>query len=151
EKEATTLARGLAVRGGPWPARVSGLIADRLGGGDAAHVRSTYGLFLLAQLAVDRGRCGDVAPLAEASDAVHDAGRTRHRPELLFLDAGCRLNAGQARDAAERFAALLREFPDSARAREAAYYRFRALDVARGADASLTDSYEQALSAYLSA
>src|SRR5439155_795609 len=55
------------------------------------------------------------------------------------------------RAAAERFAALLGEFPDSARAREAAYYRFRALDVARASDRSLTPAYEQALDAYLSA
>src|SRR5439155_625063 len=62
EKDATALARGLAARGGPWPARVSSLAAERLGGGTPAGVHSTYGLFLLAQLAVDRGRCGDVPP-----------------------------------------------------------------------------------------
>jgi len=151
EKEATALARGLAVRGGAWPARVTSAVAAKLGDGAPASVRSSYGLFLLGQLAVDRGRCADVAPLAEASAAVHDAGRPRHRPELLYLDAACRLNAGQAADAADRFGALLREFPDAGRAREAAYYRFRALDVARSKDASLTDAYEAALRAYLSA
>src|SRR5262249_51971043 len=123
EKETTTLARGLAVRGGAWPARVTSLGAQKLGDGAPPGGRPSYGLFLLAQLAVDRGCCGDVPALAEASAGVHDAGRARHRPEILFIDAGCRLNAGQARDAAERFAALLREFPDGARAREAAYYR----------------------------
>ena len=151
EKDTTALARGLAARGGPWPARVSSLAAERLGGGTPAGVHSTYGLFLLAQLAVDRGRCGDVPPLAEASEGVHDGARARLRPEILFLDAGCRLNAGQAREAAERFAVLLREFPDSARTREAGYYRFRALDSARASDASLTPAYEQALDAYLAA
>jgi TolA-binding protein len=150
EKETTTLARGLAARGGPWPARVTGLVAERLGGGQASGVRSSYGLFLLAQLAVDRGRCTDVAPLAEASAGVQDGARARLRPELLFLYAGCRLNAGAARDAAAGFAALLREFPETARAREAAYYRFRALDVARGEDAAATADYEQALQAYVS-
>ena len=151
EKDATALARGLAARGGPWPARVSSLVAEKLGGGAPAGVHSTYGLFLLAQLAVDRGRCGDVPPLADASEGVHDGARARLRPEILYLDAGCRLNTGQAREAAERFATLLREFPDSGHARDAAYYRFRALDVARASDASLTPAYEQALDAYLSA
>ena len=121
-------------------------MTDKLGG---ANARSTYGLFLLGQLAVDRRRCAEVAPLAEASAGLHDDGRTRYRPELLFLDAGCRLNAGQARDAAERFGVLQTEFPKSPRAREAAYYRFRALDVARAADPSLAAPYEQALSSYL--
>ena len=151
EKDATALARGLAARGGPWPARVSSLVAEKLGGGAPAGVHSTYGLFLLAQLAVDRGRCGDVPPFADASEGVHDGARARLRPEILYLDAGCRLNTGQAREAAERFATLLREFPDSGHARDAAYYRFRALDVARASDASLTPAYEQALDAYLSA
>src|SRR5581483_8708975 len=126
EKDATALARGLAARGGPWPGRVEQRIASSLGDGKPTGVRSSYGLWLLAQLAVDRKRCADVAPLAEASAGVHDAGRARHRPELLFLDAGCRLNAGRAREAADEFATLLREFPDAPRAREAAYYRFRA-------------------------
>ncbi len=150
EKDTTQLARGIAVRGGAWPARVSGLVASKLGDGSAASVRSSYGLFLLAQLAVDRGRCADVAPLAQASAEVHDAGRAGHRPEILFLDAGCRLNSGQAREAAEGFGALLREFPDASRAREAAYYRFRALDIARSDDASLGGAYEESLRAYLS-
>jgi hypothetical protein len=149
EKDATALARGLAARGGPWPGRVEQRIAASLGDGKPAGVRSSYGLWLLAQLAVDRGRCADVAPLAEASGGVHDAGRARHRPELLFLDAGCRLNAGRAREAADEFATLLREFPDAPRAREAAYYRFRALDVARTADPGLESTYEDALSTYL--
>jgi tetratricopeptide (TPR) repeat protein len=149
EAQATELARGLAARGGDWPARVTTAVGGALGDGTPGGVRSSYGLFLLAQLAVDRGRCGDVASLAEASAALRDPGRERHRPELLYMDAGCRLNAGRQRDAADRFAALLEEFPDAARAREAAYYRFRALDVARTADAALTPAYEAALHAYL--
>ena len=149
EKEATTLARGLAVRGGPWPARVESVVVDRLGGGTKEGVHGSYGLFLLAELAVDRGRCADVPPLAEAGAKTHDAGRGRWVPELLFLDAGCRLNAGGAREAAEEFARLTAEFPDAPRAREAAYYRFRALDVARGTDPALTQAYEEALTAYL--
>ncbi len=151
EKEATSLARGLAARGGVWPARVASLVAEKLGGGAPGAVHSSYGLFLLAQLAVDRGRCADVVPLADASAAVQDAGRARHRPEILFLDAGCRLNAGQARPAADRFALLLHEFPEGPHAREAAYYRFRALDVARAADPSLRVAYEEALRGYVAA
>jgi len=151
EKDATTLARGLAARGGPWPARVSSLVAEKLGSGTPASVHSSYGLFLLAQLAVDRNRCDETGPLADASTSVRDAGRARYRPEILYLDAGCRLNAGKARDAAERFASLLREFPEASRAREAAYYRFRALDVARASDAELTPAYEEALTSFLSA
>jgi len=80
---------------------------------------------------------------------VQDEGRARYRPELLFLDAGCRLNAGQAGEAAERFAELLKDFPKSPRAREAAYYRFRALDVARANDASLNAAYDAALTAFV--
>jgi tetratricopeptide (TPR) repeat protein len=142
ERDATTLARGLAARGGVWPAQVASVIADKL-------PRSSYGLYLLAQLAVDRGRCADVAPLPEASAAATDAGRNRYRPEILFLDAGCRLNAGKAREAADEFGKLVTEFPESARAREAAYYRFRALDVARTSDATQARAYEEALATYL--
>ena len=142
ERDATTLARGLAARGGVWPAQVASVIADKL-------PRSSYGLYLLAQLAVDRGRCADVAPLPEASAAATDAGRNRYRPEILFLNAGCRLNAGKAREAADEFGKLVTEFPESARAREAAYYRFRALDVARTSDATQARAYEEALATYL--
>jgi len=149
DKEATALARGLAARGGAWPARVSRLVAEKLGDGRPASVRSSYGLFLLAQLAVDRDRCVDVAPLAEASAAVEDAGRARYRPEILFLDAGCRLNTGRTREAADGFALLLQEFPHFGRARDAAYYRFRALDRARAADPALAPAYQAALVAYL--
>lgn len=148
EKDTTALARGLAARGGDWPRRVDGAIAAKLGDGTAASVRSSYGLFLLGQLAIDRGRCADVAPLAAAGAEVRDASRARHRPELLFLDGGCRLNAGKSREAADTFAKLLQEFPDSAKARDAAYYRFRALDVARASEAALTPSYEEALAAF---
>jgi len=150
EKDAMALARGLAARGGPWPARVESVLLEKLGADVPAHVRSSWGLALLAQLAIDRGRCADVAPLAEASAAVNDAGRTRQRPELLFLDAGCRLNAGRSREAVAEFATLLGEFPDAPRAREAAYYRFRALDVARAADPTLGGEYEEALATFLS-
>jgi tetratricopeptide (TPR) repeat protein len=146
EKDATALARGLAIRGGTWPTRVASLVTDKLGG---ANARSSYGLYLLGQLAVDRQRCAEVAPLADAGASMQDEGRARYRPELLFLDAGCRLNSGQAREAAARFAALSTEFPKSPRAREAAYYRFRALDVARASAPSLAGEYEQALSSYL--
>src|SRR5438552_2598197 len=114
-----------------------------------AHVRSSWGLALLANLAVDRDRCADVAPLAEASAAVNDPARARQRPELLFLEAGCRLNGGHAREAAAEFATLLAEFPDTPHARDAVYYRFRALDVARTADPALTAEYEESLTTYL--
>jgi tetratricopeptide (TPR) repeat protein len=148
EKETTELARGLAARGGDWPRRVDAAIATKLGDGAPASVKSSYGLWLLGQLAVDRGRCGDVAALAEAGAAVRDASRARYRPELLYLDAGCRLNAGKARDAADVFGTLLQESPDSAKARDAAYYRFRALDVARASDPSLVPAYDEALVAF---
>jgi tetratricopeptide (TPR) repeat protein len=148
-KDATALARGLAARGGDWPKRVDAAVATRLGDGTPAGVRSSFGLLLLGQLAIDRGRCADVGPLAAAGAALHDATRARDRPELLFLDAGCRLNTGRSRDAAQVFGELLRDFPDAPRAREAAYYRFRALDVARATDPSLVGEYEEALAAYV--
>jgi hypothetical protein len=143
EKDATTLARGLAARGGSWPVRVTNLVSEKL------DERSTYGLFLLSQLAVDRGRCADVPKLADASAGLHDGSRARHRAELLFLDGGCLLNTGRPREAAEQFAVLLREYPAAPRAREAAYYRFRALDVARASDATLGAAYEDALRVYV--
>jgi TolA-binding protein len=149
EKDVTQLARGLAARGGEWPKRVEGAIATKLGKGTPTSVESTYGLFLLGQLAIDRNRCADVAPLADASANVKDAARARFRPELLFLDGGCRLNAGKQRDAAEGFAKLLQEFPDAAKARDAAYYRYRALDLARANDASLTPAYDEALTTFV--
>jgi tetratricopeptide (TPR) repeat protein len=145
EKDTTELARGLAARGGDWPRRVESAIAAKLGDGTPTGVKSSYGLALLGQLAVDRGRCGDVAALAEAGAGVHDGSRARHRPELLYLDAGCRLNAGKAREAAEVFGRILQEFPNAAKARDAAYYRFRALDVARANDPSLAAAYDEAL------
>ncbi len=149
EKDATTLARGLAARGGTWPARVATLVASKLGDGTPTGGRASYGLFLQAQLAVARGRCDDVAPLAAAAAALRDPGRSRQRPELLFLAGGCLLNGGHAADAATQFGTLLQEFPDASHAPEAAYYRLRALDVARGADPKLTPVYEQALTGYL--
>src|SRR5262249_1130781 len=54
DKDITQLARGLAARGGDWPTRVQDVIAQKLGDGTPAGVRSSYGLFLLGQLAVDR-------------------------------------------------------------------------------------------------
>jgi TolA-binding protein len=136
DKEITELARGLAARGGDWPARVQGVIAQKLGDGTPAGVRSSYGLFLLGQLAVDRGRCADVPALAAAGAGVKDAGRARWRPELLFLAGGCLLNAKKQADAAPVLGELVRDFPDSPHAAEAAYLRVRALDVARAADPS---------------
>src|SRR5207247_5343939 len=121
EKDATTLARGLGARGGAWPARVQSVLLEKLGADAPAHVRSSWGLALLANLAVDRDRCADVAPLAEASAAVNDAARARQRPELLFLEAGCRLTGGHAREAAADVAALLAALPDPPPARDAAH------------------------------
>src|SRR5207247_491922 len=83
ENAAPALARAPPPGPRPWPARVARLVAEKLGGGTPAGVHSTYGLFLLAQLAVDRGRCDDVPPFAEASEAVHDGTRARLRPEIL--------------------------------------------------------------------
>jgi tetratricopeptide (TPR) repeat protein len=143
EKDTTALARGLAARGAAWPDRIQTLVAEKLG------QRSSYGLWLQAQLAVDRGRCGDVAPLAAASANVEDGGRAKYRPELLFMEAGCKLNAGRAQDAADRFGAFLKEYPNGERAREAAYYRVRALDLVRAANPSATPAFEEALNAYL--
>jgi hypothetical protein len=68
EKTATELARGLAARGGTWPARVENAVGEKAGA-----ARSSYGLFLLAQLAVDRGRCAEVTPLAAAGATTEDA------------------------------------------------------------------------------
>lgn len=149
EKQASELGRGLAARGGAWPGRIASLLAEKLGDGTPAGARSSYGLWLLGQLAVDRSRCADVAPLAAAGASVRDAGRARHRPALLFLDAGCRLNAGRPREAADAFAVLLGEFPQAEQAREAAYYRVRALDLARVQDPRLEPELEAALRLYL--
>jgi tetratricopeptide (TPR) repeat protein len=149
QKDAFDLARGLAARGGPWPDRIGTLVAEKLGNGTPASIRSSWGLYLAAQLALDRGRCGDLAPLVAASANVQDAGRAKWRPELLFMQAGCTLNAGRAADAVQTFDVLVREFPDSPRAREAAYYRFRALDVARQGKPALDDDFRQALESYL--
>jgi len=151
DKDALDLARGLAARGGNWSTRVERAVAEKLGDGRAAPARSSFGLFLLAQLLVDRGRCSDVQPLVEAGKEVLDATRARYRPELLFLVAGCRLNAGDSRSAAEAFGALVHEFPEAARAREAAYYRVRALAVLQTDDATFIQPYEEALLGYLTA
>ncbi|HEV7732364.1 MAG TPA: tetratricopeptide repeat protein [Candidatus Binatia bacterium] len=143
EKDAATLARGLAARGGAWQGRIATMVADKLGD------RSSYGLWLQAQLAVDRGRCADVAPLAAASNNVNDGGRARYRPEILFMEAGCRLNGGKPQEAADLFAEFLKEFPNSDRAREAAYYRIRALDMVRANNPAATPAFEEALASYL--
>jgi tetratricopeptide (TPR) repeat protein len=149
EKDVTALARGLAARGGEWPAKVQKLVMEKLGDGTPAGMRSSYGLFLLGQLAIDRDRCGDVPPLAAAGAGVKDAGRGRWRPELLFLDGGCLLNAGKAAEAAPVLDELVRDFPDAPRAPEAAYLRFRALDVARGTDPARGAAFEEALVTYI--
>jgi len=150
DKEITDLARGLAARGGDWPARVQGIITQKLGDGTPTGVRSSYGLFLLGQLAVDRGRCADVPALAAAGANVKDAGRARWRPELLFLSGGCLLNAKKQAEAAPVLGELVHDYPDSPHAAEAAYLRFRALDVARAAGAANDTAFEEALTTYLS-
>jgi tetratricopeptide (TPR) repeat protein len=149
EKDVTALARGLAARGGEWPEKVQKIVTEKLGDGTLAGIRSSYGLFLLGQLAIDRTRCADVPPLAAAGARVKDPGRSRWRPELLFLGGGCLLNAGKAAEAAAAFDELVREFPAAPRAPEAAYFRFRALDVARGTDSGRTAAFEEALATYL--
>jgi tetratricopeptide (TPR) repeat protein len=149
EKDVTALARGLAARGGDWPGKVQGVITKKLGDGTPASVKSSYGLFLLGQLAIDRNRCADVPPLAAAGAGVKDAGRGRWRPELLFLAGGCLLNAGKSVEAATVFEELVREFPGAPRAPEAAYYRVRALDVARAADKTREAAFEDALTVYI--
>lgn len=149
QKDTFDLARGLAARGGPWPDRIGSLVAEKLGNGTPAGIRSSWGLYLAAQLALDRGRCGDLAPLVAAGAKIDDAGRAKWRPELLYMQAGCSLNAGRASDAIETFDVLLREFPGNARAREAGYYRFRALDVARQGKPARDAEFQQALESYL--
>lgn len=130
EREATELARGLAASGGTWPTKVIAAVTTTLGDGTPASVRSSYGLHLLGQIAVDRKRCVEVPALAEAAKGLHDRDRARHLPALLYLEAGCALNAGEPAKAAALFEALLEEFPRSDVASDAAYYRFRALDTA---------------------
>lgn len=149
EKEATELARGLAAKGGEWPARVDQAVAQKLGDGTPESVRSSYGLWLLAQLSLDRNRCANLPALVAAGDAVKDGGRERHRPQLLFLAAGCELNAGKQAKAAEIFGVVVTEFPKSEKAREAAYYQFRALDLARDADPKKTPEFQASLERYI--
>lgn len=149
EKDVTTLARGLAARGGEWPGKVQGLVTKTLGDGTVAGVKSSYGLFLLGQLAIDRNLCAELPALVAAGAGVKDAGRARWRPELLYLGGGCLLNAGKAGESAGAFDELVRDFPDAPRAPEAAYLRFRALDVARGADPKRAAAFEEALSTYV--
>jgi len=149
EKDVTALARGLAARGGEWPGKVQGLVTKSLGDGTVAGMRSSYGLYLLGQLAIDRNACGDLAPLVAAGAGVKDAGRGQWRPELLYFQGGCLLNAGKAGDAAAAFGELVRDFPDAPRAAEAAYLRVRALDVARAKDPDRTAAFEEALVAYV--
>src|SRR5262249_19104988 len=123
-----------------------------LGDGTPAGVRSSYGLFLLGQLAIDRGRCTEVPALAAAGAAAKARGRARWRPELLFLAGACLLNAKKQAEAAPVLGELVRDFPDSPRAPEAAYLRFRALDVARGSEphgGAADTAFEEALTTYL--
>lgn len=149
EKDITALARGLAARGGEWPGKVQGLVTKTLGDGTVAGTRSSYGLYLLGQLALDRNACGDLAPLVAAGAGVKDAGRAQWRSELLFFQGGCLLNAGKAVDAAAVFAELVRDFPEAPRASEAAYLRVRALDVARAKDPAHGAAFEEALVTYV--
>jgi tetratricopeptide (TPR) repeat protein len=149
EKDVASLARGLAARGGEWPAKVQALVTKTLGDGTVAGMRSSYGLYLLGQLAIDRNACGDLAPLVAAGAGLKDAGRAQWRPELLFFQGGCLLNAGKAGEAAAVFGELVRDFPDAPRASEAAYLRIRALDVARAKDPAHGAAFEEALVTYV--
>ena len=148
-KEATELARGIAANGGTWPTRVDDTVTETLGDGSRASVRSSYGLYLLAQLSIDRRRCRDLPSLVATGAAVHDAGRARYRPELLFMNAGCVLNAGKPKEAAALFDELLQEFPKSSRSQDAGYYRFRALDTARADDPMLDGAYREAAESFI--
>ena len=139
--EAMELARGFAAQGGEWPARVKGVIRDL--------PPSSFGLALQGQLAVDARRCDELPPLVAAGADLRDPGRARWRPELLYLNAACLLNAGKQTEAAQLFAALAKEFPASPLAEEASYYRCRALDVGRHGDTALAADYEPALRAHL--
>jgi TolA-binding protein len=138
---AMEFARVLTAQGGQWPAQVKGVITDL--------PPSSLGLAVQGQLAVDGGRCSELAALATAGEELRDAGRSRWRPELLYLNAACVLNAGRQAEAARLFAALANEFPASPRAEEASYYRCRTLDVGRHGDPALAADYESALRAYL--
>ena len=149
EKDVTALARGLAARGGEWPAKVQGLVTKTLGDGTVAGTRSSYGLYLLGQLAIDRNACGDLAPLVTAGAGVKDTGRAQWRSELLFFQGGCLLNAGKAVEAAAVFGELVHDFPEAPRAPEAAYLRVRALDVARAKDPAHGGAFEEALVTYV--
>jgi outer membrane protein assembly factor BamD (BamD/ComL family) len=147
--EATEFARGLVAQGGEWPGKVRLALGDTLGGGKDGPPASSYGLALLGQLAVDARRCGDLPALVAAGADVRDTGRARWRPDLLFLNAACVLNAGKQAQAARLFAAIGEEFPTGPRTEEAAYYRCRALDVGRHGDAALAPEYEPALRDFL--
>ena len=149
EKDVTALARGLAARGGEWPAKVQGLVTKTLGDGTVAGTRSSYGLYLLGQLAIDRNACSDLAPLVTAGAGVKDTGRAQWRSELLFFQGGCLLNAGKAVEAAAVFGELVHDFPEAPRGSEAAYLRVRALDVARAKDPAHGGAFEEALVTYV--
>ena len=149
EKDVTALARGLAARGGEWPAKVQGLVTKTLGDGTVTGTRSSYGLYLLGQLAIDRNACGDLAPLVTAGAGVKDTGRAQWRSELLFFQGGCLLNAGKAVEAAAVFGELVHDFPEAPHASEAAYLRVRALDVARAKDPAQGGAFEEALVTYV--
>jgi TolA-binding protein len=150
EKTTTELARGLAARGGDWPKRVDGAIASKLGDGTPTGVKSSYGLALLAQLAIDRGRCGDVAALADASGrrARRDARAASSRAVVSRrrLPSERREGARGGRGVREARAGV----PRCREGRDAAYFRFRALDVARASDPSLAAAYEDALGTFTS-
>ena len=130
EKDATTLARGLAARGGA----VAG--ARQSVGRREARRRRRAASLELRPLPPRRSSpsTADAAPTSRRSSRA-SAEVTRRRARALAARAPLprrRLPAERAASRATRptrFAALLREFPDAPRAREAAYYRFRALDV----------------------
>jgi outer membrane protein assembly factor BamD (BamD/ComL family) len=147
--EALEFARGLAAQGGEWPAKVRLAIREVLAGGKDGPPASSFALALLGQLAVDARRCDDLPALVAAGAEVRDAGRARWRPDLLFLQAACTLNAGKQAEAARLFAEIGAEFPAGPRAEEAAYYRCRALDVARHGDPALAPDYAPALRDFL--
>jgi len=142
EKEATELARGLAASGGAWPTKVVAAVTKTLGDGAPTTVRSSYGLALLGQIAVDRKRCVEVPALAKTGRGVEDAGRARHLPHLLFLEAGCALNGGDPAKAAALFDEIATEFPKSTVAADAGYFRFRALDTVNDDPAAIRAAAE---------
>src|SRR2546430_177596 len=105
EKDATALARGLAARGGPWPARVSSLPAERLGGGPPARVHPTHRPYLLAERRRARGAC----KRAQAEYAQVGPGPFAARAHLGDLE--CRVAMlGKGNEGRKEVLAALRAF-----------------------------------------